>query len=158
MALKLIRTTLGRCGALRVYEHTIVDSSQEVQTLTTWDEPGAHVVRVTWLAKRQALVASLVNPDIAKSPSFRARPSSDPSIPFGDPLLSSRATPQQVPRRTCGARKSCRRAQRTNRATSVLAGPADKKYAVSNDSGVRQSAALPVVRRKRLARKEHGAR
>jgi hypothetical protein len=166
MALKLIRTTVGCCGALRVYEQTVADSSQKVQTLTTWDEPGAHVIRITWLAKRQALVASLVKAGIPKGPS--SRPKTDPSIPFRDPLLSSRTTPQSIPRRTSGGRKSCRRTQRSNRATTgrSLADPEiapDKKAVLgrnvlTNDSVARQSVALPLEPRKCLTRQGRGAR
>ena len=169
MTLRLIRTTLGRCGALRVYEHTVADTRQEVQTVTTWDEPGAHVVRITWLSKRQALVASLVNASTAKRLSCRTRPSGDPSIPLREPLLSSLTTPRPVPPGTGGGRKSCRRTQRTYRAAPARSlSRTNRKRPISKQvSHVthsltiqvgRQSTALALERLKRLARQAQGKR
>ena len=169
MTLRLIRTTLGRCGALRVYEHTVADTRQEVQTVTTWDEPGAACSQDYMAFQAPSACRKFGQmPCTAKRLSCRTRPSGDPSIPLREPLLSSRTTPRPVPPGTGGGRESCRRTQRTYRAAPARSladqqKTSDKKAgitrnALANDSVGRQSTALALERLKRLARQAQGKR
>ncbi len=55
-SLKLLLATSGPGGVLRLYAHARLGT---IETMTTWQEPGASVIRVQRIAERQAVIRAI---------------------------------------------------------------------------------------------------